>query len=185
MSLGTFGIFRSKIFFAINADQILWNLVLPETQLDFIQLLHDFRWNQWDWNCRHFTTFDLLDDNCLLITIATLYPNIILHFLVRGLQERNTVFVFRRDRDWKICEIVLNLSIRYKWSLTMFTVHFSMHSLHVLLDVCNSVQSYSYLHMLEKCQIFLFPSFLYIYMYLRSKHNSCISWSLFLTFQCI
>lgn len=78
---------------------------------------------------------------------------------------KETVFVFRRDRDWKICAMVLNLPIWYKWSLGMFTGHFPMRSLPVL-GVCDSVQSYSYLHMLEKCQIFLFLLFI-IYMYFK------------------
>lgn len=47
----------------------------------------------------------------------------------------------------------------------MFTGHFSMHSLHVLLGVCSSVQSYSYLHMLGKCQIFLFPFLLSYFLF--------------------
>lgn len=47
----------------------------------------------------------------------------------------------------------------------MFTGQFSMHSLHVLLGVCSSVQSYSYLHMLGKCQIFLFPFLLSYFLF--------------------
>lgn len=137
-----------------------------------------FSWSQWDWNCSHFMTSDLLDhDNCSLVSIGTLYPNIVLYLLLRSLQGRSSLILSSEEigTDW---------FVKWFWMYWSDTNGIWLCLL-VIFQLSHPVYFTRFLQFNTKLFLLAYPWKMHfpLFLFLRYKCNTCICWSVSLALQ--